>query len=59
MTTIGSKYRGTQEFLRVYSKLIAAAESRGKVSYQEVAAVLGIETPGHHMAKVYDAWKVQ
>lgn len=51
MTTIGSKYRGTKEFLRVYMKLIAAAQQRGTISYLDVAEVLGIEQPGHHMAR--------
>lgn len=51
MTTAGSKYRGTKEFLLIYSKLIAASQSRGLVYYKEVANVLGIDTPGHHMAR--------
>jgi hypothetical protein len=51
MTTIGSKYRGTKQFLRVYSRLISAAEKREFVYYEEVAAILGIREPGHHMAR--------
>ncbi len=51
MTTVGSKYRGTQEFLLVYMKLISAAQHRGIAYYAEIARILGIEQPGHHMAR--------
>ena len=49
MTTIGTKYRGSKEYHLVYCKLIAAAQQRGEVFYKEVAHILGIDTPGHHM----------
>ncbi|MFX0199082.1 MAG: hypothetical protein ACFFCW_23415 [Candidatus Hodarchaeota archaeon] len=51
MTTVGSKYRGTKEFLLIYSKLITAASFRGFVSYTNVARILGTDSPGHHMAR--------
>lgn len=51
MTTIGSKYRGSKEYHLVFSKLIAAAQYRGVVVYEEIAKILGIEQPGHHMAR--------
>jgi len=51
MTRIGSKYRGTREFLLVYVKLITAAQYRGTVYYQEIARILSIDQPGHHMAR--------
>ncbi|OGX37172.1 MAG: hypothetical protein A3C53_03335 [Omnitrophica WOR_2 bacterium RIFCSPHIGHO2_02_FULL_68_15] len=51
MTTVGSQYRGTQEFLRVYRQLITAAEYRGLVTYTQVAHILGIHSLGHHMAR--------
>jgi hypothetical protein len=51
MTTIGNKYRGSKEFLLVYTRLIVAAQHRGLVSYKEVARILGIDEPGHHMAR--------
>lgn len=51
MTTVGSKYRGSKEFLLVYAKLIAAAQGHGHVSYKEVAKTLGIAERGHHMAR--------
>jgi hypothetical protein len=51
MTTSGSKYRGSKEYHLVYCKLIAAAQQRGEVSYKEVAHILGIDAPGHHMAR--------
>ncbi len=51
MSVIGSRYRGSQEFLLVYCKLIAAAQQSGEVPYKDVATILHIETPGHHMAR--------
>ena len=51
MTTIGSKYRGTKKFLLVYARLIDAAAKRGLLYYEEVARILGINEPGHHMAR--------
>jgi hypothetical protein len=51
MTTTGSKYRETKEFHLVYYKLITAAQSQEVVYYKGVAKILGIETPGHHMAR--------
>ena len=51
MTTVGDKYRGTKEFLLVYMKLITAAQHRGIVYYTEVARILGIDQPGHHMSR--------
>ena len=51
MTTIGSKYRGTQEFLLVCRQLITAAEYRGLVTYTKVARILGIQSTGHNMAR--------
>ena len=46
-----SKYRGSKEYHLVFCKLIATAQNRTTVSYVEVAAILGIYTPGNHMAK--------
>lgn len=51
MTTIGSKYRGTKEYHLVFCKLIEAAKQRNDVSYKDVAAIIGIHTPGNHMAR--------
>lgn len=51
MTTVGSKYRGTQEFLLVYRQLITAAQYRGLVTYTQVARILGIHSLGHNMAR--------
>lgn len=39
-------------FPRVYAMLVKAAEERGTVNYTEVARAMGIETPGHHMARM-------
>ena len=51
MTTVGSKYRGTQELLLVYRQLITAAQYRGLVTYTQVARILGIRSLGHNMAR--------
>ncbi len=51
MTTIASKYRGTKKFLLVYMKLISTAQHRDVVYYAQIAKILGIEQPGHHMAR--------
>lgn len=51
MTTQGSKYRGSKEYLQVYAELILTARSQGLVRYVRVAELIGIHTPGHHMAK--------
>ena len=51
MTTIGSKYRGTKEFLQVYCELIQTARYRGVVYYKRIAHLIGIDDPGHHMAR--------
>jgi hypothetical protein len=51
MSTVGDKYRGTQEYQLVYCKLLAAAQRGDEVVYGEVAEILGIPTTGHHMAR--------
>jgi hypothetical protein len=51
MTTIGSQYRGTREFLLVYCALIRAARTRSLVYYKEVASLIGVPQAGHHMAR--------
>jgi hypothetical protein len=51
MTTVGTKYRGTKHFLLVYARLISAAQKREVVYYEEVARLVSIDQPGHHMAR--------
>ena len=51
MTIVKAKYRGTKEFLLAYMKLITAAQYRGVVYYTDIAKILGIEKPGHHMGR--------
>src|SRR3972149_8350236 len=51
MTTIGTKYRGTKEYHLVYCELVIAAQYRGVVGYHKIAKILGIDQPGHHMAR--------
>lgn len=45
------KYWGRQQFLLVYTELITAARYRGTITYQEIAAILGIYKAGNHMAR--------
>jgi hypothetical protein len=51
MTKVASRYRGSKEYLLVYSELINAARYRGTITYKEIAAILGIHTPGNHMSR--------
>ena len=48
-TTVVTKYRGTKEYLLVYSKLLTAARYKGTVTYQEVAQIMGLPTSGNFM----------
>jgi hypothetical protein len=49
MIAFKPKYRGTKEYQLVYSELISAARYRGKITYQEVAAIMGLPLTGSHM----------
>ena len=51
MTTIGSQYRGTREFLLVYCALIRAARARTLLHYKDVATLIRVPQAGHHMAR--------
>jgi alkylated DNA nucleotide flippase Atl1 len=51
MSQVKDKYRGTVEYHRVYSELIAAAEHRGTVTYQEIAQRMGLPLMGNHMQR--------
>lgn len=42
-------YRGTKEYALVYTELIAAAKHSGKVTYQEIAKLIGLPMSGSHM----------
>lgn len=44
------KYRGSKEYLLVYSELIRAARYRGAITYQEKAKLMGVPTKGSYMA---------
>jgi hypothetical protein len=48
---VNSKYRGTREYALVYRELITAASYRGTVTYQEIAAIMGLPLIGSHMAR--------
>ena len=49
MAAVANRYRGTKEYLLVYSRLITAAQLRGTVTYQEIAKILRLPLQGSHM----------
>lgn len=44
-------YRGTKEYLLIYSELIRAAQHHGMVTYQELADLVGLPLQGNFMGK--------
>lgn len=46
---VSNKYRGTREYLLVYSELIRAAQYRGTVTYQHIAQIMGLPLKGSYM----------
>lgn len=51
MTIVQSRYRGTIEYANVYVEPITSAQYRGHITYQEVAAIIGLPNTGSHMGK--------
>jgi hypothetical protein len=51
MSTENGKYRGTKEFVLIYTELITAAKYRGTVTYQEIAQIMGLPLSGNHMSR--------
>jgi len=51
MTTRGTKYRGTKEYILVYAELVNAAGYRGLVTYEDIAQIMGIDCKGNYMAR--------
>lgn len=49
MITEEPKYRGTKEYFLVLAELITAARYKGKVTYQEVAKLIGFPLQGNYM----------
>lgn len=45
------KYINTKDYFRVYAAMIHAAEHRGLVTYQEIAAIMGLPMSGSHMGR--------
>lgn len=43
------KYRGSVEYEMVKAELITAAKYRGMITYQDVAAIMGLPSSGSHM----------
>jgi hypothetical protein len=44
-------YRGSKEYLLIYSELIKAAQHHGVVTYQELADLVGLPLQGNFMGK--------
>lgn len=42
MSVMSDKYRGTQNYYRVYAELINAAKYRGTVGYKDLAVIVTI-----------------
>jgi hypothetical protein len=47
---VANKYRGSREYLLVYSELINAARYRGTITYKSISSIMGLPPSGHHMA---------
>jgi len=47
---VANKYRGSREYLLVYSELIDAARYRGTLTYKTIASIMGLPPSGNHMA---------
>ncbi|MCY3887440.1 MAG: hypothetical protein OXG19_07040 [Chloroflexi bacterium] len=39
-----SKYRGTQDYIRLLTDLVTAAQYRGTTTYQHIATIMGLPT---------------
>lgn len=46
---MGKQYRGTKQYLLIYSELIRAAQHHGTVTYQELADLIGLPLQGNFM----------
>lgn len=45
------KYIWGEKFAKVYFELIKVARNKQTIKYKEIANIMGIQEPGHHMAK--------
>jgi hypothetical protein len=50
MPIVTDKYRGTAFYRYVYGELLLAARYRGTITYQEIAAIMGLPMTGNHMS---------
>jgi hypothetical protein len=48
---VSTVYRGSKEYLLIYSELIQAAQHYGRVTYQELADLIGLPLQGNYMGK--------
>ena len=46
-----SKYRGTQDYIRLLTDLVTAAQYRGTTTYQHIATIMGLPTSGNYMGR--------
>jgi hypothetical protein len=51
MPVVADKYRGSKEYLLVYSELIRAARYRGTTTYQAISEIMGLPLRGSYMGK--------
>ena len=49
MPVVADKYRGTADYHVVHAELVSAARYRGTLTYQEVAALIGLPLTGSYM----------
>lgn len=49
MTANESRYRGKKKYYLVLAELITAARYKGKVTYQEIAKLIGLPLEGNYM----------
>ena len=49
MITVEQKYRGKKQYYLVLAELITAARYKGRVTYQEVAKLVGLPLEGNYM----------
>ncbi len=51
MPIVKTRYRGTVAYHLVFAKLVEAAQCRGTVLYEDVAALMGIFKAGNYMGR--------
>lgn len=49
MPIVANKYRGSKEYMLVFSELLRAARCRGTLTYQDIAHLIGLPLSGSYM----------